>query len=140
MTVVNPMVVSSLEPAVSEACVTDASVIAPIIWSPATVRSWSIRVSAAVTVCILYVPVAPPDEFVISVKDDGEGIPSEYHEKIFQCYFQMDPTDSCVLRGHGLGLAGVMVLVEDMGGKLLLDSDRGKGARFTVKLPVHPLN
>jgi signal transduction histidine kinase len=29
-----------------------------------------------------------------------------------------------------------MVLVEDMGGKLLLDSDKGKGARFTVRLPV----
>ncbi|MBW1788686.1 MAG: HAMP domain-containing histidine kinase [Deltaproteobacteria bacterium] len=79
-------------------------------------------------------------EFMISVKDDGEGIPSEFHEKIFQCYFQMDPTDSCVVRGHGLGLAGVMVLVEDMGGELLLDSDKGKGARFTVRLPVKPTN
>ena len=78
------------------------------------------------------------DEFMISVKDDGEGIPAEYHEKIFQCYFQMDPTDSCVVRGHGLGLAGVMVLVEDMGGELLLDSDKGKGACFTVKLPLNP--
>jgi len=79
-------------------------------------------------------------EFMISVKDDGEGIPSEFHEKIFQCYFQMDPTDSCVVRGHGLGLAGVMVLVEDMGGELLLDSDKGKGARFTVRLPIKPTN
>lgn len=74
--------------------------------------------------------------FVISVKDDGDGIPSEFHEKIFQCYFQLDPSDTCVVRGHGLGLAGVMVLVEDMGGTLFLDSDKGRGARFLVKLPL----
>ena len=71
----------------------------------------------------------------ISVKDDGEGIPSSYHQKIFECYFQMDMrTDHCV-RGHGLGLAGVMVLVEDMGGQLFLESDSGKGATFSVKIP-----
>ena len=82
----------------------------------------------------------PGSEFEVSVKDDGEGIPAKYHEKIFQCYFQMDPTDSCVVRGHGLGLAGVMVLVEDMGGQLFLDSDEGRGTRFTVKLPLKAPN
>jgi len=72
----------------------------------------------------------------ISVSDDGEGIPSSYHRKIFECYFQMDmKTEHCV-RGHGLGLAGVMVLIEDMGGELALDSDMGKGATFTVKIPM----
>lgn len=72
----------------------------------------------------------------ISVKDDGEGIPSNYHEKIFECYFQMDPRSSHCVRGHGLGLAGVMVLLEDMGGSLVLDSDVGNGARFSVKIPL----
>ena len=72
----------------------------------------------------------------ISVGDDGEGIPSSYHQKIFECYFQMGmKTDHCV-RGHGLGLAGVQVLIEDMGGELLLESDSGKGATFTVKIPL----
>jgi two-component system, OmpR family, sensor kinase len=71
----------------------------------------------------------------ISVSDDGEGIPSGYHKKIFECYFQMDmKTDHCV-RGHGLGLAGVQVLLEDMGGELSLESDTGKGATFLVKIP-----
>jgi signal transduction histidine kinase len=76
------------------------------------------------------------DHLVLSVKDDGEGIPPIYHEKIFECYFQMNGSESCTVRGHGLGLAGVMVLVEDMGGKLLLESDQGKGANFVVRLPV----
>lgn len=71
----------------------------------------------------------------ISVKDDGEGIPSNYHEKIFQCYFQMDARTNQCVRGHGLGLAGVMVLLEDMGGSLALASDAGKGATFLVRMP-----
>jgi len=73
---------------------------------------------------------------VFSVKDDGEGIPSIYHKKIFERYFQMDVTNSSTVRGHGLGLAGVMILVEDMGGELFLESDEGKGAKFLVKLPL----
>lgn len=73
---------------------------------------------------------------LLSVKDDGEGIPSIYHKKIFKSYFQMDPTDSSTVRGHGLGLAGAMVLVEDMNGELLLDSDEGKGVTFLVKVPL----
>ena len=73
---------------------------------------------------------------VFSVKDDGEGIPSIYHKKIFESYFQMDIADSYTVRGHGLGLAGVMILVEDMGGELFLESDEGKGAKFLVKLPL----
>ena len=76
------------------------------------------------------------DCLLFSVKDDGEGIPSTHHKKIFQSYFQMDPTESYSVRGHGLGLAGVMVLVEDMGGELRLESDQGKGAEFMVKLPL----
>jgi len=73
---------------------------------------------------------------IFSVKDDGEGIPSIYHKKIFESYFQMDVTDSSTVRGHGLGLAGVMLLVEDMGGEIFLESDEGKGAKFLVKLPL----
>ena len=77
------------------------------------------------------------DRLYFSVKDDGEGIPQEYHEKIFQCYFQMDGEGTCPVRGHGLGLAGVMILVEDMGGKLSLQSDQGQGAEFSVEIPLH---
>jgi len=75
---------------------------------------------------------------VLSVKDDGEGIPAAYHQKIFECYFQMEPDSkgACTVRGHGLGLAGVMVLVEDLGGNLFLDSDEGQGTRFLVKIPL----
>ena len=71
----------------------------------------------------------------LTVMDDGEGIPVKHHKKIFEKYFQMDALDNLSVRGHGLGLAGVMVLVEDMGGKLSLDSDVGMGAKFVVEVP-----
>jgi signal transduction histidine kinase len=76
------------------------------------------------------------DILEISVADDGEGIPAMFHKKIFESYFQMDASDICSVRGHGLGLAGVMVLVEDMGCDLFLESDEGKGARFIVRVPL----
>lgn len=72
----------------------------------------------------------------IAVKDDGQGIPRELHEKIFKCYFQMDMQKDHCVRGHGLGLAGVMILLEDMGGRMILESDTGKGTIFSVKIPL----
>jgi two-component system, OmpR family, sensor kinase len=71
-----------------------------------------------------------------SVTDDGIGIPEDCHERIFECYFQLPSKDDFVLRGHGLGLAGVKILVEDMNGELLLESSTDKGARFIVHLPL----
>lgn len=76
------------------------------------------------------------DHLLFSVTDDGEGIPKVYHKKIFESYFQLDVTNTHSVRGHGLGLAGVMVLVEDMGGELHLESDAGQGAKFLVKVPL----
>ncbi len=77
-----------------------------------------------------------PGSLLFYVKDDGEGIPEFYHKKIFESYFQMDACDTYTVRGHGLGLAGVMVLVEDMDCSLSLESDQGKGAKFIVRIPL----
>jgi len=76
------------------------------------------------------------DCLLFSVADDGEGIPKIYHKKIFESYFQLDATNNHAVRGHGLGLAGVMVLVEDMGGELHLESEEGHGAKFSVTVPL----
>lgn len=72
--------------------------------------------------------------FMCSVQDDGKGISPEYHKKIFEDYFQIDNPEEYNLRGHGLGLAGVLILVEEIGGELLLESDVEKGAKFIVLL------
>jgi signal transduction histidine kinase len=76
------------------------------------------------------------DALALTVSDDGQGIPQSHHKQIFECYFQMDMREQHCVRGHGLGLAGVSVLVEDMQGKLSLQSDTGKGATFVVEVPL----
>jgi two-component system, OmpR family, sensor kinase len=73
---------------------------------------------------------------LFSITDDGRGIPPAYHDKIFKDYFQLEDAEENSVRGHGLGLAGVLILVEDLGGKLLLESDVEQGAKFTVRLPI----
>jgi len=71
------------------------------------------------------------------VKDDGKGIPKKLHKKIFECYFQLNDTDEKTLRCHGLGLAGVQILVEDMNGTMSLESDLNQGATFSVELQLN---
>lgn len=76
------------------------------------------------------------EHLFLSVKDDGEGIPSVFHNKIFESYFQLEAKNGTPIRGSGLGLAGVMILVEDLGGKLFLESEEGEGTEFSLKLPL----
>ena len=72
----------------------------------------------------------------MTVKDDGKGIPPADHQKIFETYFTTGSSIESAIRSHGLGLAGVMVLLKDMEGLLKLDSDDGKGAEFKVTIPL----
>lgn len=74
------------------------------------------------------------DDLVLKVRDDGRGIPVSEHKKIFDTYFTTGGSLENAINSHGLGLAGVMVLLKDMGGTLSLDSDDGQGAEFTIKL------
>ncbi len=67
----------------------------------------------------------------VSVRDDGPGIPDNYHQQIFDQYFQCDKVEGFPVRGHGLGLAGAQALADALGGTLSLC--RGtKGAEFVV--------
>ncbi len=75
-------------------------------------------------------------ELVLNVRDDGRGIPPSEHKKIFDTYFTTGGSIESAINSHGLGLAGVMILLKDMGGSLTLESDDGKGAEFTVVIPL----
>jgi signal transduction histidine kinase len=75
-------------------------------------------------------------QLILKVKDDGRGIPPADHQKIFETYFTTGSSIESAIQSHGLGLAGVMVLLKDMGGKLKLNSDDGKGAEFIVTIPL----
>lgn len=75
----------------------------------------------------------------ISIRDDGHGINRAFHEKIFENYFQLGNEREQCVRGHGVGLAGCLILVEDMGGKMEVESEEEKGATFTVSIPLREL-
>lgn len=70
------------------------------------------------------------------VKDDGRGIPRADHQRIFDTYFTTGGSIEDAIQSHGLGLAGVMVLLRDMGGEMALESDAGHGAEFKVSIPL----
>jgi two-component system OmpR family sensor kinase len=76
------------------------------------------------------------DKLILNVTDDGQGIPPEDHKKIFETYFTTGSSIESAICSHGLGLAGVMILLKDMGGTLKLDSADGQGAEFIVTIPL----
>ncbi|MCP3899944.1 MAG: HAMP domain-containing histidine kinase [Desulfobacteraceae bacterium] len=73
---------------------------------------------------------------VLTVKDDGRGIAEADHKKIFNSYCSCGTSINSIVESHGIGLAGVMVLLKDMGGELVLTSEEGQGAEFLVKIPL----
>jgi PAS domain S-box-containing protein len=71
----------------------------------------------------------------ISVEDTGIGIPPEEHETVFDKFYQVGNTTKGVREGTGLGLAITQRLVEEHGGKIWLESEVGKGSKFTFTIP-----
>ncbi len=69
----------------------------------------------------------------VSIRDDGPGIPADKQEKIFEAYYTTKE------KGTGLGLATVKHTVELYGGTVRVESELGKGARFTLLFPAKTL-
>ncbi len=70
----------------------------------------------------------------ISVRDTGIGIAAEYHERIFERFFQVPLVSGGRGGGLGLGLAMVKLLVELHGGSVRVESQPGEGSTFIVTL------
>jgi two-component system OmpR family sensor kinase len=74
-------------------------------------------------------------DLVVSVEDDGYGIPQEEQEAIFKRFVRLNNKTKPDLKGLGLGLTGVKALVKAMGGEITLESREGSGTRFMVRIP-----
>lgn len=73
----------------------------------------------------------------ISVRDYGIGIDPTEHQKIFQRFYQVDGGPARRYAGTGLGLAIAKAIVEGQGGRISIDSQLEKGAKFTLTLPKY---
>lgn len=72
----------------------------------------------------------------ISVADTGEGIPAEDLPNVFERFYRADKSRARATGSTGLGLAIARSLVEAHGGKIEVQSERGKGSRFSFTIPV----
>ncbi len=81
---------------------------------------------------------APPagSFIVVSVSDQGVGIPAAEQERIFERFYRVDHQDSREVYGHGLGLYIARRLVEAHNGYIWVESAPGKGSRFSFAVPV----
>ena len=74
---------------------------------------------------------------IVSVSDTGVGIAAEDHEAIFEEFRQVGTNYAQKREGTGLGLSLTGRFVEMHGGKIWVESEVGKGSRFTFTLPIH---
>jgi PAS domain S-box-containing protein len=78
----------------------------------------------------------PNVEVLLSVCDEGQGIPSDKLESIFERFQQVDSSDSRRKGGTGLGLTICRNIVEQHEGKIWAESTLGKGSTFSFTLPL----
>lgn len=76
------------------------------------------------------------DFLAIRFIDQGLGIAPEHHERIFERFYRVDRDRSRAAGGTGLGLSIVKHIVQQFGGSIRVESARGKGATFIVRLPL----
>jgi signal transduction histidine kinase len=75
------------------------------------------------------------DGVVVSVADQGDGIPPSQLDRVWEPFWRADVSDSGISRGAGLGLAIVKELAERHGGAASVTSVRGRGSTFRVTFP-----
>ena len=86
--------------------------------------------------CVTIRSGAEPGGAWLEVVDEGPGIPPEQQAQVFERFWRADESRSRASGGSGLGLAIVRQIVENHGGAITVHSEPGRGARFTIRLPV----
>jgi len=74
------------------------------------------------------------DHYLFAVQDDGEGIPKEYADRVFEMFQTLKSRDQ--VEGSGMGLAIVNLIVREHQGVIRVEDNLPRGARFVVELPA----
>lgn len=75
------------------------------------------------------------DNVQLAIRDTGIGIPASELPRVFDKFYQIDPTQAGQVRGFGLGLFYARQFVQDHGGAMTLESIPGAGTTVTITLP-----
>lgn len=75
-------------------------------------------------------------QLVVTVCDDGPGVDPKHHSAVFKRYAQLQAGAESPRKGHGLGLAGALIMARRLGGNIEIGSHPGQGAVFVFTLPL----
>jgi signal transduction histidine kinase len=81
--------------------------------------------------------LSQPNSVKVSVSDTGPGISPEYHMEVFDDFFRVPQTEKQA-DGMGLGLPIARRLINNMGGKIWVESEAGAGCKFSFIIPLTP--
>jgi two-component system phosphate regulon sensor histidine kinase PhoR len=76
------------------------------------------------------------DMILIKVKDNGLGMSKIAQKRVFEKFYREHTGDLHNVKGHGLGLAYVKRIVEDHNGQVYVESEKGRGSTFIIKIPL----
>jgi two-component system phosphate regulon sensor histidine kinase PhoR len=74
--------------------------------------------------------------FIFKIKDEGIGMGKNVQKHVFDKFYREHGGNVHDVKGHGLGLAYVKEIIEKHHGTAFVESEKGKGSTFTIKLPL----
>ncbi|WP_027126704.1 sensor histidine kinase [Gelidibacter mesophilus] len=76
------------------------------------------------------------NNIILKITDHGNGMSKQVQKKVFEKFYREHTGNVHNIKGHGLGLAYVKQMVEDHQGHVSVESEKGKGSTFIIKLPL----
>jgi two-component system phosphate regulon sensor histidine kinase PhoR len=76
------------------------------------------------------------ENIVIKIKDNGIGMSKVAQKRVFEKFYREHTGDLHDVKGHGLGLAYVKKIIDDHNGQIYVESEKGKGSTFIIKIPL----